>query len=199
MVESLLHAFCVDLTTKKLKAMKKLFLTLAVAAASLTASAQAYVGGEVGFWRNSDDNHTSFTLHPEIGYQLSPKWDLGLGFSYSHDYLKGYKVNGIQVDPYARWSYAKFGPVSLFLEMGFGVNTYKTKFRDGDASDAQVGWRVGVQPGVKVGLCKNIDFIAHVGFLGYRESDDNRCSYGEDGFGFNLSGNNLNFGLVYKF
>ena len=28
--------------------MKKLFLTLAVAAASLTASAQVYVGGEVG-------------------------------------------------------------------------------------------------------------------------------------------------------
>ena len=48
--------------------MKKLFLTLAVAFASLAANAQLYVGGEVGAWRNSDDNKTDFNLKPEIGY-----------------------------------------------------------------------------------------------------------------------------------
>ena len=179
--------------------MKKLFLTIVVAAASLTASAQAYVGGEVGFWRNADDNHTSLTIHPEVGYQLSSKWDLGFGFGYSHDYNKGFKTNSVQIDPYARWSYAKLGPVSLFLEMGFGVNAYKAKFKDEAPSDALIGWRIGVQPGVKVSLCKNLDFIVHVGFLGYRNSEDEHCSYGEDGFGFNLSGNNLNFGLIYNF
>lgn len=178
--------------------MKKLFLTLAVAAASLTASAQVYVGGEVGFWRNSDANHTNFTIHPEVGYQLSDKWDLGIGIGYQHDYESHAKVNGFAVDPYARWSFVKFGPVSMFLDMGFGVNTYKTKIGD-HSSDAQVGWRVGVQPGLKVALCKNLDFIAHVGFLGYQDADDEFCSYGEDGFGFNVSGNNLNFGVVYKF
>lgn len=36
--------------------MKKVFLTVALAAASLAASAQVYVGGEVGFWRNTDAN-----------------------------------------------------------------------------------------------------------------------------------------------
>lgn len=34
--------------------MKKILLIVAIAAASLTASAQTYVGGSVGFWRNSD-------------------------------------------------------------------------------------------------------------------------------------------------
>ena len=48
--------------------MKKLFLTLAVAFASLAANAQLYVGGEVGAWRNTDDNKTDFNLKPEIGY-----------------------------------------------------------------------------------------------------------------------------------
>lgn len=179
--------------------MKKLFLTLAVAAASLAASAQVYVGGEVGFWRNADDNHTTFSLNPEVGYQLSDKWDLGIGIGFAHDYNSGLKQNTFQVDPYARWSFVKFGPASLFLDMGFGVCTYKSKVEDGPSSDAQVGWRVGVQPGVKVAVCKNLDFIAHTGFLGYQEADNGKCAYGEDGFGFKLNGNNLTFGLVYKF
>lgn len=192
--------------------MKKVFLTVALAAASLAASAQVYVGGEVGFWRNADDNHTNFNIKPEIGYNLSDKWDLGIGIGFNHDYygtgkydgetIAKIKVNSFEVDPYARWSFVKFGPVKLFLDMGFGINTYKVKGEimghDYD-SDAQVGWRVGVQPGVKVSLAKNVDFIAHMGFLGYQESDDSYCAYGEDGFGFNFSGNNLNFGILYNF
>ncbi len=199
--------------------MKKLFLTLAVAFASLAANAQLYVGGEVGAWRNSDDNHTSFNLKPEIGYQLSDKWDLGIGIGFNHDYkgvgeasdgttLVKNKENSFEVNPYARWSFVKFGPVRMFLDITAGVSTYKVKATvynpvteksTTETGDAQVGWRVGVQPGVAVGLCKNLDFIAHVGFLGYRDADDNKCSYGENGFGFDLSSNNLNFGFVYKF
>ena len=192
--------------------MKKFFLMIAVAMMSLTASAQVYLGGEVGFWRNSDANHTNFNIKPEIGYQLSNKWDLGIGIGFNHDYygsgnydgetLLKKKVNSIEVDPYARWSYAKFGPVSLFLDMTFGINSYKVKGEvaghDYD-NDSQIGWRVGVQPGVRVALAKNIDFVAHAGFLGYRDADDSYCSYGEDGFGFQLSGNNLSFGINYRF
>lgn len=195
--------------------MKKVFLTVALAAASLAASAQVYVGGEVGFWRNADANHTNFNIKPEIGYNLSDKWDLGIGIGFNHDYygigeyndetIAKKKVNSFEVDPYARWSFVKFGPVKLFLDMGFGINTYKVKGEvlghgwDSRDSDAQVGWRVGVQPGVKVSLAKNVDFVAHMGFLGYQEADDNLCSYGEDGFGFKFSGNNLNFGILYNF
>lgn len=175
--------------------MKKLFLTLMVACSSLAVSAQTYIGGEVGFWRNSDANKTSFVLHPEVGYSLSDKWALGVGFGYSHAYYSGIKVNAIQADPYARWNAVKFGPVSLFLDMGFGVNSYKVK----DADDSQLGWRVGVQPGIKVSLAKNIDFVAHAGFLGYRDADDDYCSYGDNGFGFDVDGNDLSFGIYYNF
>lgn len=175
--------------------MKKLFLTLMVACSSLAVSAQTYIGGEVGFWRNSDANKTSFVLHPEVGYSISDKWALGVGFGYSHAYYSGIKVNAIQADPYARWNAVKFGPVSLFLDMGFGVNSYKVK----DADDSQLGWRVGVQPGIKVSLAKNIDFVAHAGFLGYRDADDDYCSYGDNGFGFDVDGNDLSFGIYYNF
>ena len=175
--------------------MKKILLTLAVAAASLTANAQVYLGGEVGAWRSSDNNHTSVTIHPEVGYKLSDKWDLGLGFGYSYNYYDGAKVHNLTVDPYARWSFVKFGPVKLFLDMGFGSNPVKVK----DGGDAEVAWRVGVMPGVSVALNEKIDFIAHTGFLGYRETDGHNSAYGEQGFGFNLPGNDLLFGIVYNF
>lgn len=175
--------------------MKKLFLTLFVAVVSLTASAQVYVGGEVGFWRNSDGNTTEFTVAPQVGYVLSDKWDLGIGIGYGHYYANGVKLNAVQVDPYARYKFVKFGPVSFFLDMGFGVASYKVK----DGGDSQTAWNIGVQPGVKVALAKQIDFVAHVGFLGYRDSDNSNFSYGDDGFGFKLSGNDLTFGIVYNF
>lgn len=112
------------------------------------------------------------------------------------------KVNTFSVDPYARWSYAKFGPVRLFLDMGFGVaaSKYKGEVAGHEVdSDALVAWRIGVAPGIAVSLCKNLDFIAHCGFLGYRESDGVNSAYGETGFGFELSGNDLSFGVVYNF
>lgn len=54
--------------------MKKLLLTLLVAVTSLTASAQVYVGGGVGVWRNPDANTTNLYIAPEAGYCLSDKW-----------------------------------------------------------------------------------------------------------------------------
>ena len=53
--------------------MKKFLFTLAAAFVTLTASAQVYVGGEVGFWRNWADgaNETTFKVLPEVGYNLS--------------------------------------------------------------------------------------------------------------------------------
>ena len=193
--------------------MKKLFLTLAVAFASLAANAQLYVGGEVGAWRNTDDNKTDFNLKPEIGYQLNDKWDLGIGIGFSHKYRGAedgeynVKTNSFYVDPYARWSFVKFGPVRMFLDITAGVGTSKRKHtvtvlgeEKTISEDADVAWRVGVQPGVAVGLCKNLDFIAHVGFIGYTDADKESVSpYGDKGFGFDLSSNNLNFGFVYKF
>lgn len=184
--------------------MKKLFLTLLVAVGSLTASAQVYVGGSVGFWRDTDANNTSLYIAPEVGYSLSDKWDLGLGLGYIYTYEgyethagDGIKGNAFVVEPYGRWNYAEFGPVSLFLDMGFGIATFKTKGID----DADTAWNIGVKPGLKVSLAKQIDFVAHLGFLGYRGSDDDLDIkvYGDDGFGFNFNSTSVTFGVYYNF
>lgn len=194
--------------------MKKLFLSLIVAACSFAASAQVYVGGQVGLWRNTDANHTSFNLAPELGYKLSNQWDLGLSIGFAHDYNKGLKLNGFEVDPYVRYTVAKAGPVSFFLDGGFGFATAKAKKGD-RKSDSYNMWQIGIKPGVKVSLSKKVDFIASMGFLGYRDNDDVKVTgidaiddifedaspsvYGEKGFGFDFSTSNLKFGLIYNF
>ena len=188
--------------------MKKIILMAVMALGSLAASAQVYVGGEAGLWRNADNNDTHFTLRPEVGYELNEKWDLGLSVGYSHDYdgkkHKSYtKINAAEVNPYARWTFAQWGPVNLFLEMGFGFETYKVKAGDNKddevESDAHNAWNVGVKPGLSIDVAKHLQFITHVGFLGYRDSDDDFNGHKHDGFGFHVQSDNLTVGLLYKF
>ena len=188
--------------------MKKILLTLLVTVCTLTANAQFYVGGEAGLWRNTDKNNTDFTLHPDFGYELNEKWDLGLGLGFTHNYdgktkHNGYtKHNTFEINPYARWTFANLGPVNLFLEMGFGIESYKVKKGNDDVEvkgKAQTAWNLGVKPGLSIDVAKHLQFITHLGFLGYRDSDDNYNGHKHDGFGFNLHSEDLTVGLLYKF
>ena len=181
--------------------MKKMLFTLLVAISALAANAQMYVGGEVGLWRNNDAHSTDFVIQPEVGFQLSDSWAIGLNVGFAHSSSDNLKVNGFVATPYARYTYLKLGSVNLFLDGGFGFNTYKQKGYDESCN----AWQVGVSPGISVRIAKNFNFIAHVGFLGYRDSDaplghDAPVSaFGDDGFGFRLSSNDLRFGLYYDF
>lgn len=178
------------LTMKEI--MKKYLLTAMVALMSLTASAQVYVGGELGFWRNPDANTTQFQLSPEIGYNLSQDWALGLNLSYAYNYRNGVDANTVAVAPYARYSYAQWGPVRLFVDGGFGFKSIKI-----DDADAVNGWEIGLRPGLSVSVTDKLNFISHVGFLGYRDTEE---IGGEGhGFGFFLSGQELTFGIQYNF
>ena len=135
--------------------MKKLFLLIAVAVVTLTASAQVYVGGEVSFWREWQNaaNKTTFSIMPEIGYNLDENWAIGTTLGYDYQYEKGVKYN----------AFAKLGNVNLFVDGGFGFATYKYK-HNGVSSDSQNAWSVGLKPGLSVNLTEKLSFIAHVGF-----------------------------------
>lgn len=184
--------------------MKKFLFTLAAAVITLTASAQVYLGGEVGLWRDYDGNETTFKILPEVGYNLSDKWAIGtvIGYSYGyenslHKNLTEITTNAFVVTPYARYTYATLGPVNLFLDGGFGFATYKTETagKDGDAQNA---WEIGIKPGVAVNLTEKLSFVSHVGFLGWRDQDEAEV-FGDNGVGFDLSGNTITFGLYYNF
>ena len=176
--------------------MKKLFLTMLIAIVAVSTKAQIYAGGELGFWRDYDENHTNFTVKPEVGYHLSDKWAIGINIGYEYNYTKGTKANTVEVSPYARYTVVTWGSVNLFLDGGFGFSTTKIK----DVDDSSNGWEIGIKPGLSVDLTDKLSFITHVGFLGFRDYDKNaKQEFGQEGFGFNVDGNDLTFGLIYNF
>lgn len=166
----------------------------------MSVNAQVYVGGSLGInaWSSQknagDRSETTFTILPEVGYNLNDEWAVGTVIGYVSDKWVG--VNGISesaftFNPYARYTYLKAGKVSLFVDGGVDFTT---------ASKAD--WNelaIGLKPGLAVSLSDNISFVSHLGFIGYDvlnpDGDDNNISK----FGLNLDGNNLTFGLYFNF
>ena len=75
--------------------MRKLFLLVVIVMAAITASAQEgiYLGGGISLWRNNDVDKTSFSITPDVGYNLSEKWAVGVELAYAHNGYDGDKLN----------------------------------------------------------------------------------------------------------
>ena len=172
--------------------MKKLLVFLFVVVATLSVNAQdIYMGGTFNLWRNTDANRTNFTIAPEVGYNLSEKWAVGVTISYAHDYLKGLKTTSVAIAPYARFSYYENKIVRLFVDGGLGFSTSRVK----DADDAINGYEIGLQPGIALKLNKSFSLVAKCGFVGFRDD----YTVKEDGFGISLRSEDLSFGFHYEF
>ena len=168
--------------------MKRFLLLVVVVLSTLTASAQFYVGGSLGVWRNTTLECTEFEIAPGLGYEFNEKWAVGGEIGYA---LLSGVYSKFELAPYARFSYYHNNLVKLFLDMGFGVAANKPAHRDCSA-----GFQIGVQPGLAVMLNKHFSILAKVGFLGY---DGEYSNMENSGFGFFLNGGNLTFGVEYTF
>ena len=70
--------------------MKKITLFLFMMLAAMAVKAQVYAGGSLGFWYDNGDDGgietTTFTISPEIGYNLNSKWAIGVALGFlSHN------------------------------------------------------------------------------------------------------------------
>lgn len=183
--------------------MKKFFATLVIAIVAMSASAQTYIGGGLGFSttdkEGSEDNLTQFTLAPEVGYNLSDKWAIGMAINYTYA-KQGSSANAIGVAPYARYTVAKAGNFSFYIDGEFQFASVKH-----EDEDAQNGWSLGLKPGVRFDVNKNIFLTATVGFFGYQDTNDingeKTFGFGFNGAGYdNFSGSNgLKLGIYYNF
>ena len=184
--------------------MKKIMMIAAMMVAAVSANAQAYVGGGIGFQTTSqgDNTNTVIKIIPEIGYNLSENWAVGIALGYGHS-KNTVSTNGVDVsvktdvfsiNPYARYTFVKFEKVNLFVDGGVGY----THTKAGDAKNNQ--FTIGLMPGVAVNLNEKLSFVAHVGFLGYKyDKDDYEGAKAANTFGLDLDGTNLSFGLYYNF
>ena len=183
--------------------MKKIMMTLAAVAVAATMNAQVYVGGSLGFETTSHDGNTntSFKLLPEIGYNLDDNWAVGIAFGYSEN-KDTEEVGNVEVsvknkkfiiNPYARYTFAKFDKVNVFVDGGLEYAHYDNH---GSKNNS---FGIGVRPGVAVNLNDKLSFVSHIGWLGYKNSkDDYDGAKAANTFGIDLS-SNVSFGLYYNF
>ena len=191
--------------------MKKFFLGLAISVISISANAQVYVGGGLGFSSVKEAHHekvdvdtkTTFSLVPEIGYQLDEKLAVGIGLGYSHSKYGDEKSDAFSIEPYARYTFAKLGTVDLFIEGGVGyLHTKNTEeIKDNvEVNEKENTFYIGVRPGFKVNLNQKIALVSRVGWLGWKTTKPDVDDYkGSSEFGLNLDATAVQFGVNYTF
>lgn len=174
--------------------MKKLMMIAAMMVAAISANAQAYIGGSVGFLTTSyaGESTTSWSILPEFGYNLNENWAVGMLIGYGESGSDDDKVKTLQVSPYARYTAVKLNKVNVFLDGGVA-------YANTDYAGAKLNtFEVGIKPGVAVNLDEKLSFVAHFGFLGYDYSKAKGADEGASSFGFNLD-SNVSFGLYLNF
>lgn len=174
--------------------MKKLVMMAVMAIVAVSASAQVYLGGSLGYKNvdneESDDALNVLTINPEIGYNLDDNWAIGLGVGFGYNKQGDASTTTISVSPYVRYNFVRIDKVRFFLDGGVDFASVKPK--DVDAVNA---WGIGIKPGVAFDVNDKISLIAHIGFLGY---EDTHKIDGNKTFGLNLD-NNLSLGFYYNF
>lgn len=187
--------------------MKKVILTALVAVASLSASAQMWVGGNIGLGvtkaSKNADNITEFKVAPEVGYMINEKFGVyaDIDFSTKTKQFGDKAATQFGFDVAARYVFAKTGIASFFVDGGFGMDFWNNE--GGSAFD------IKIVPGVSIAASEKVSFVAKLGGLGcafgnekaqaaYAASDG---QYGaqKSAFGLNVNNTPLTFGVVYNF
>lgn len=178
--------------------MKKIFMTLAAAVLAISASAQVYLGGAAGLTSVSHDGNstTNFVIMPEIGYNLDDNWALGISVGYGESGKDATKVKTFIVNPYARYTFAKFSKVNLFVDGGFSFENVDSKSLGYKVNT----WGIGLKPGVAVNLNEKFSLVAHLGYLGYESAKpDFDGAKATNTFGLSVDATTVNFGFYYNF
>ena len=206
--------------------MKKIFMIAVMAVAAVSANAQWYIGGQLGLdfnKKNKDaDSQMTFSIAPEVGYNINENWAIGaqIGFSMANkleeDGKITYDANGIPtgvtnptydatgtsffVAPYARYTFAKSGNVSFFIDGGVGFHIANYDIDDPDEKYNKSGsiFHIGLRPGIAFKASDKVSFVATTGYLGYMKKSDDVYN-GASRFGLNVNGNALQFGFYYNF
>ena len=164
--------------------MKKVFLTLAVVFMAMAANAQVWMGGSTSAVIN--DNHTNFTIAPEVGYSFTgTPWTVACAVDFGYNkYDKMDGMTNLILSPYVRYSICNIEKFAMFLDLtgDFGVSGVE-------------GYRVGLQPGIAWMATEHWTAAFRFAFLGYNHSD----FYGEQGFRMSFATAAPGFGLYYNF
>ncbi len=165
--------------------MKKFFAIAALAVASLTANAQAWLGGNIGYtsttsksennYGSAETTSSNFSFAPEVGYDLDETWSVALRLSYAHTdsysvSVGGHNYNGkansFAINPYVRYKFFNEGNFTAFLDGGL---TYGITHINGTSNvlDNPNFFNAAINPGIAYAINDKVTLVAHFGDLSY--------------------------------
>lgn len=196
--------------------MKKIVMMAVMAVAALSANAQVWIGGGIGFTSSHENGvgtEKTFTIKPEVGYSLSDKFDvaIALGYSYSSDKLVKklggstmYQENAFEISPYVRYKFVKAGNFFAFVDGGLNYAT--THIKGFSTNDNEFG--VYVTPGIAYAVSNKVTLVSKLGkglYYNHQWSKAGKyegvVEYGADhanNVGFTLF-NGIEFAAYYNF
>lgn len=188
--------------------MKKLLLAVSAIALSLTANAQFWAGGSLGFDATSFDDddaktQVEFSLSPVVGYALNENMDVYLSLSFGSTSncagLEDYKRSHVSIAPFLRYTFYEIGDFGLFVDGGLSFGLNKDERPDPLDPDASIVNKtknlfVGLMPGIKYAANEKLTFVAGLGRLGFNSTMDHSST-----FGFDFGTTGLTFGVYYAF
>ena len=163
---------------QKIKKMKKILLTLALAAFAMTANAQWVLGGNIGIDHNNNHTNdyvtgtttTNINILPKIGYWLNDNMQIGAQLGWGYTYTRNYAgandtytshpQSNIQINPYFRYNVTSWKNFTVFCEaqlnIAFGLESKIHSFVNGsettgfpaDQGDAYKALTLRVVPGM---------------------------------------------------
>ncbi len=207
--------------------MKKIFMTLAAAIIAVSANAQIWVGGEVGFTAdkttvkqngNSTDYKTNnFTLAPEVGYNLNENWAIAMKVVFAHNEDNGVvkamlensglpvgakvMTNAFAVNPYARYTFLKAGNFTAFVDGGVNYGFIHVSSLSNVMNNInQLGF--AINPGVTYAISPKVSLVAHIGDLSYNamwtKAKNADVKFNKGKFNIGIW-NAISFGAYYNF
>lgn len=159
--------------------------------------ARWWVGGSFTYWRDTDKKVNVVSIRPEVGHFIAPKWGIGLMGNYTveggHERSYGFNV-------FARRYVLHHAPFNVYFDGGMGLSWEQAKHH-GQWGDSQLGYEVGIRPGVCVDLAKGFCLCLRTGFIGWRKSfaSGEEPELTHSGFGLRFAPEELQIGLELEF
>jgi len=187
--------------------MKKIFMMAVMAVAALSANAQVWVGGQVGFGSshvNGSSTDKEFFFNPEVGYSLSDKFDVALSLGYAYasekEFSKGGKTiassnaNTWKINPYVRYKFVKAGNFFAFVDGGLNYSTIHFQGVKNNVNE----FGVAITPGIAYSVSNKVTLVSKLGEgLYYNHVWMKDAARGNE-FGLKLL-NQISFGAYYNF
>ena len=171
----------------------------------MTASAQFWVSGSVGFSNSSyysnDNTQTNWNFSPAVGYALDDALEVGLGLGLSGSSYADDKSFNISIAPFLRYTFLSDGDFSMYLQGGLYLDYLKDKdvIAGVEVVDKNTRYGISIRPGIKYTLTDQFAIVATLGGLYFDHTKEPDPSAGHKStIGLNID-SGLDFGLVYSF